>query len=243
MTDSALVITRAEYVLDAQLTLDKATRSFFCFWRPSKDVKNRRILEHCFFFDLHIPVYVEDWPQQPGPAHPGLFEDAFPAILKNLIEDDRILTLYVGSSDRDSFDELTFIRDILVPQRTEYVLLPSRLGPPYPARCTLLFQWPLDSFQYIVDNWFMSPQVTIEGYVSRQPCLGKLAELYFEPYGTQNMWNVLELIEFGFKLWRDNNGLFLLSDKLDEEAFRKRLASPDLNEIIRAAISAAQHQI
>ena len=54
----------------------------------------RQLLED-FFFDVHIPVYVENWPQQPGPAHPGVFGDAFPAIFGRLIGLHSILMLHL----------------------------------------------------------------------------------------------------------------------------------------------------
>lgn len=200
-------------------------------------VENRRILDDCFFLDMHIPVYVEDWPEPPGPAHPGVFADAFPAVLNKLIGSDRILTLHVESSDPEYFDELTFIRDVLAPRHLEYVLLPSRLDSHYKGRIgSVLFQWPLDSLQHIVDNWFMSPQVTIEGYSSHHSCLGELTESFFQPYNAGMLRKLLRTLELGFKLWRDNNGIFILSDKFGDEALRMRLTSPDLQETIRAAM-------
>src|SRR5260221_607560 len=81
----------------------------------------------------------------------------------------------------------------------------------------------------------MSPQITIEGYASRRSCLGRLAVQYFEAYSEHNIRKVLEALEFGFKLWRDNNGLFILSDKMGEGALRERMISSDLEAAIRAA--------
>jgi hypothetical protein len=133
---------------------------------------------------------------------------------------------------------LTFIRDALAPRHVEYLLIPSRLDPQYPSQIgSLLFEWPLDSVQFIADNWFHRG-LTIEGYLSPRPCLGKLAEQYFEPYSERSVRKVLETLEFGFRVWPDNNGLFILSDKLNADAFRNRLACPELDEAIRAATHA-----
>jgi hypothetical protein len=256
MADFPLVVERADYVLDPNRTLNEATRNFFHFWRPPMHVGNRPILEPCFFFDVHVPVYVDSWPQPPGPAHPGVFEDIFPALLGALIGRHNVLTLQIRSSDPDYFDEQTFIRDVLAPRRMAYLLFSNRVDRawmeelaelkrplPNPTKIgNLLFERPLDSLQGIVDNWFMCPQVTVEGYSSGQSCLARLAEQYFEPYCEHNIRKVLEVLEFGFKLWRDNNGLLILSDKLNEDAIRNRLATPDLAEVIRSAISAAQHR-
>ncbi len=233
----SLLIERAEYVMDRKLTLDKATRNFFHFWRSSPEVDNRQVLEDCFFWDLHIPVYFENWPQQPGPAHPGIFGDAFPAIFGQLIGRESTLTLHLESTDSDYFDELSLIRDVLAPRHIEYVLLPSRLDPQYPTQFgSLLFEWPLDSLQHIVDHWFMWPQMHIEGFASRESCLAELAALYFQPYNAYTIRRVLTTLEFGFRLWSDDNGLLVLSDKLDEEAVRKRVITPDLDATIRAVI-------
>jgi hypothetical protein len=235
VAESSLVVKRAEYVFDQSLTLAKATRQFFYFWRSQTGVNDRRPLEDCFFFDLHVPIYVEKWPRQPGPANPAVFEDAFEAILGKLIGNDNVLALHVESGDPEYFDEQLFIKDWLAPRHMDYVLLPSRLDPQSPPQTgNLLFEWPSDSgsLRYIVDHWFMCPQVTIEGYVSVRSCLGTLAERYFEPYNVQNIRNALEVLEFGFKLWPDNNGLFVLSEKFDEDALRGRLAGPDLDAVI-----------
>jgi len=66
--------------------------------------------------------------------------------------------------------------------------------------------------------------------------LAELAELYFQSYNADTIRKVLTILEFGFRLWPDDNGLFILSDKLDEEALRKRVANPDLDATIRAVI-------
>jgi len=119
----------------------------------------------------------------------------------------------------------------------EYVLLPSRLDPQYPTQSgSLLFKWPLNSLQHIVDHWFMWPQITIKGFSSRGSCLAELAELYFQSYNADTIRKVLTILEFGFRLWPDDNGLFILSDKLVEEALRKRVANRDLDATIRAVI-------
>jgi hypothetical protein len=127
---------------------------------------------------------------------------------------------------------------VLVPRRLDYVLLPPRPDPRYPeaAAGNLLFEWPLDSAQHIVDQWFQGFAIEIEGYISRRSCLGELAKLYFQPYSAGTIRKLLSGLEFGFKLWLDNNGLFILSDKLPEERLRNRLMDPNLDKTIQAAI-------
>jgi hypothetical protein len=203
-------------------------------------VDDRHLLKDCFSFDLLIPVYVEkgNWPEPHGPAHPGVFEDAFPAILSQLVGPDNVLTLHLEAVEPNFFDELTFIREVLVPRRLDYVLLPPRPDPKYPkaAAGNLLFEWPLDSAQHIVDQWFQGFVIEIEGYISRRSCLGELAKLHFQPYNASTIRELLRGLEFAFKLWLDDNGLFILSDKLPEEELRKRLIDQDLDATIKTAI-------
>jgi hypothetical protein len=81
--------------------------------------------------------------------------------------------------------------------------------------------------------------IEIEGYISRRSCLGELAQLYFQPYNAGTIRQVLKTIEFGFSLYTDNNGLLILSDKLDEDTLRSRLRDPELDARIRWAIDHA----
>ena len=88
----------------------------------------------------------------------------------------------------------------------------------------------------VVNQWFMSPTVTIEGYASPSSAISAISRLYFEPDSEERARELLRIIEFGFRLWRDNNGLFLATDKLDADVLRNRLALDDLNrELSRAA--------
>lgn len=136
------------------------------------------------------------------------------------------------------FDELTFIREVLVPRRLDYVLLPPRPNPQYPkeAAGNPLFEWPLDLARDIVDQWFKGFLIEIEGYISRRSCLGDLAKLYFQPYNASTIRELLRGLELAFKVWLDNNGLFILSEKLPEEELRKRLVDQNLDATIKTAI-------
>ena len=78
--------------------------------------------------------------------------------------------------------------------------------------------------------------VEIEGYISRRSCLGELAKLYFQPYNASTIRELLRGLELAFKVWLDNNGLFILSDKLPEEQLRKRLMDENLDATIKTAI-------
>ena len=47
---------------------------------------------------------------------------------------------------------------------------------------------------------------------------------------------MLRVIEFGFRVWRDNDGLLLATDKLDGDVLKGRLAFDDLNREVSRAV-------
>ncbi len=227
-TEVSIKDTRA-----ARLDYDLHARSgaellegFFGFSVSRKNFIGTGALAQCFISDIHIARYVSDWPHHPPPPHPGIFEDFFPDLLRRLVGPGNTLTLFVRGVERDHFDELGVIQSILVPQGLRYVLLARpqlkadprlRLGVG-----NLVFEWPLASLDFIVTHWFQSPVIEIEGYISPDPPLGRIADLYFQPDTEDRIRELLRSITVGFRLWPDNNGLLVLSDKLDEGALRER---------------------
>ena len=216
-------------------------QGFFQFgWYP-RTFTNPAVLEDCFFCDMHITYHVREWPRQPGPPHPGIFEDFFPTILGRLLGSGKTLVLFVYG-DRHHFDEFKVIETILWPKNLRYVLLPNppRVGPdpriPYGAG-RLVFEWPSDCLDYIVKEWFESPAIEIEGYVSSgsELPLCSIAELYFRPDNEERVREILRKTELGFRLWPDNNGLFVLTDKMNIDALEERLQISDLNVKIQEA--------
>jgi len=189
-----------------------------------------------------VTYYVRNWPQDPPPPHPGVFEEFFPAILRNLVGSRSKLTLFVKAVGRDYFDELDFIEKNLASRNLGYVLLPSKTLPADPRILvnigSLIFEWPIDqpeAIDYIVDEWFISPQVAIEGYISPEPPLARIAQLYFQPDTERRIRELLSDIEFGFRLWTDNNGIFLLTDKFNIDTLKNRLQVAALNRALQEA--------
>lgn len=89
----------------------------------------------------------------------------------------------------------------------------------------------------------MTKAIDDEGYISHRPCLGELAKLYFQPYNAGTIRELLGTLEFGFKIWTDNNGLFILSDKLNRDALRERVMDPNLDATIRTAVRNATGRV
>ncbi len=212
---------------------------FWQFGRYPRTFSDASVFKDSFFCDLYITSYVENSVLNSPPPHPGIFEEFFPTILSRLVREENTLTLYVKSLDPDYFDELDVIKTQLAPRNLSYILLPNPLLPG--DRRTqldvghLIFEWPLDSLDYVTEHWFMTPIVTVEGYISRQPVLGSIAKLYFEPDTEERIRNLLRTIEVGFRVWPDNNGLFLLSDKFDCDALKERLHVSELAPLLEEA--------
>ena len=208
---------------------------FFEFWPIPRNFHDPIKLSDCFFFNLHIGSYVTEWvPGVPPPPDPSAFSQAFSTLLKTLAGEN-VLTLHVKSLDPDYFDPLKVIKEILQPQNLDYMLLrfskkqDNQGG--VSTEGALFFEWPTTNLEYVVDNWFMSPQVTIEGYISTKSVLPKLAELFGLPDTEERLRELLRAIEIGFKIWQDFNGLFVLTDRLDLPALRERLHSESFRDL------------
>jgi len=95
----------------------------------------------------------------------------------------------------------------------------------------------VDSLDYIFEEHWLhcGPFVQIEGYISSESLLGLIERLYSEPDTEQRIRALLRATEFCFKVWPDGDGLFLLTDKLDLDAFACRLEIPTLNPMIKEA--------
>jgi hypothetical protein len=171
--------------------------------------------------------------------NPSLFEAFFPTILQRLLGSST-LTLFVKAFDLDYFNELQTVERILAPRALSYVLLANLSGPPDSRSPldfgNLVFEWPKNELRHVVDQWFMSPTVTVEGYAASSAAVSAISRLYFEPDTEERVRELLRAIDFGFRLWRDNDGLFLVTDKLDHDVLKDRLLLDDLNrEVGRAA--------
>ncbi len=212
---------------------------FFQFSRYPRSFSTPGVLQDCFFYDLYITLYTQEWGSSKPPPHPGIFEDFFTTIMNRLVGTGNTLTLFVKDLDKEYFDEMEVIDSLLAPKNLRYVLLGNPIAPD--DRRTqidqghLIFEWPLESLPYVVEQWFMSPQVTIEGYISSVPPLARIAQLYFQNDTEQRIRELLRTVELSFKIWPDNNGLFVLSDKLDADALNVRLNLSDLNSMLANA--------
>ena len=211
-------------------------KGFLQFDRYPRNFTNSAVLRDCWFNDLFIPYFVKDWAGGKGPPHPGLFGEFFSLVLGRLVGSDT-LTLHVKSMDPDYFYELKCIEDTLAPKKIPYMLLPSFRSAEYgPDVGNLFFEWPVDSLELVRSEWFVSPQISVEGYITHGSCLPRLCEIYFAPDSEDVVRGFLAQIEIGFKVWRDNNGILLLSDKFDADGILERIQPEDIDALIAEAV-------
>jgi hypothetical protein len=213
-------------------------RGFFDFDERIAPIADPSILSDCHFYDIHITHYIRDWPGAPQfrPPHPGVFEDFFPKVLGNLIGQEGLLTLSIKSYAPDYFNELDVVARLLAPKGLRYVLLSPRQQTADPREevniGNLVFEWPRIDLDHAVEHWFMTPTVRIEGYICQRLALDRIAALYFQPHTAERVRELLRAVEIGFRLWPDNNGLFLLTDKLDRQALNERLRVREINSLL-----------
>lgn len=213
---------------------------FFRFWHWERRFSDPQPFRDCFFYDLYL-----DTPTTPSDAlrDPGLFERCFPLFLKRLVGESNILTLFVKSLDPGYFDEFAMVRTLLAPRNPRYVLLPDPIVPGSSRTAIdvghLVFEWPVSESDRIAEDWFMCPQVEIEGYVGPTLPLGRIADLYFQPDTETRVRELLSGVEFGFRLGTDFNSLTVLTDKLDMQAMENRLHLPTLNRALSLAVRSA----
>jgi hypothetical protein len=187
---------------------------FFQFWCYPRVFTRPEILAGCRVYSITVAER----------ATSVTFESVFPKMLTALVEND-LLHLHVKSTDLDYFDESRFIPEVLVPGGNEFVLLSNQCRQRNPQLLdvgALIFEWPIKDANQITE-WFMSPQVHVEAYVAQARRLGEIAQLYFMPDTEERLKNLLRLIDFGINLWPDNDGMYLLSDKLSLSDIEGRL--------------------
>ena len=215
--------------------LSKRLNEFFQFSNWNRSLSDATPLQDCFFYDMFIS------PAGAAEADYRLFTECFPKIVGNLVAGHATLTLHVKSSSPDFFEELDVINTVLAPSSLRYVLLSESQGPTggqhRPELGNLVFEWPAAKLDYVVERWFMCPQVSIEGYVAAEPALGRIAHLYFSPDTVWRIREILSAVELAFRLWPDDDGLFILTDKLDQASLQRRLRISELSSMVAQAVA------
>jgi hypothetical protein len=231
-------------VLDYQLFAKKRLSplyEFFQFWRYPRTFSNAKELSGVTFCDLSFELEPSGASEQPMPSGWHLFGPLFREIITRLMARSGKLCLFVKGMDRTYFDELETIDNVLVPRNLSYVLLPPsapfkkdapvRLGAGH-----LIFEWPSELLDEVPRKWFHSPGIEIEGYIGKDEFLGQIARIYFEPDTELRIRELLTYVDIGFRVRQDNDGLFLVSQKLNMEALSNLLGLSQLNLMVQQTI-------
>jgi hypothetical protein len=147
--------------------------------------------------------------------------------------------LHIRGVEREYFDELQVVDAILEPRRLRYVLV-SRPPVPTDSRLRLgagylFFEWPHHGGDEVVERWFESPAIEIEGYVARDCPLGHLTTCYFEQDTEERLARLLANIDLGFRLWPDNNGILVFTQHLQKSDLERRIDLPAMNELLASS--------
>jgi hypothetical protein len=188
---------------------------------------------------IHFNHYMTTgWPEQ-GPPHPGLFIDYFFRLLNALTNPNERVTIWVHAVDRQYFDELEFIAATQAKMRLPYMLLPmspemrTETGP----LGHLFFESMVSDLEEVISTDWLNeaPQVEIEGYVSFETILPRIARAFFAPPTEARIVDVLEQARFAFRVWPDGNGLTFASITSDLQHFRRKLDSSSLSAEVSSA--------
>jgi hypothetical protein len=218
----------------------KQLSEFFGFVPRASQGEFYEQFSDCSLFDIYLDFYVKDWPGQSGsPPHPGLFADCFEILLRSAVQHDAVLTLYIKSLDRTYFDELDFIKACLTKECARFLLLSRRDKHEkysYEGTHDLFFEWPREQGRLMVREWFMSPQVTIEGYVSKGPIFQEISSCSSLASTPGPPRELLDSLEMAFRLWPDFNGISILTRKMSSNDLLRMLDNEDLRRAIAASL-------
>lgn len=222
-----------EKALDYKAGLWRATadRSLFHF-AQDRTLTDPAVLAGCTFADIYFSHRVS-W----GAPHPGVFRDFFPQLLSPLLPEGLILILTLTGMEPKDFDEAQFIEQELLPRKLDsFWLGPSASRSHQVEFKTLLFEWPRAELATIVDLGFKGFLVQFEGYILEARSKQVLRELFERPNNDLMFRELLRHLPFSFRVWSDNNGLFLATDRLAIQELAKRLEIDKLERDLGAVI-------
>jgi hypothetical protein len=209
----------------------KATDDYSLFHiTPERTLGDKDLFDGCSFFDLFIDHKTE-W----GAPIPSTFQHFFKEILKILTPPDDILVLNVVDLYEGYFDQDRFIKDFLKPNGFIYFFIDKEInGTTYR---TLFFECPIDSVLVLKDIAFAGTVIDVEGFVIHKSKVG-LFPSWQKMGNTDVMFReLLRSVFFAFRLWRDHNGMFIATEKLDIPEVERALSDSSLQQQIRDYIS------
>ncbi len=220
----------------------KTLSSFMSFSPTEAGGKLPSEFSNCTLYNAYLNIPAKNWSgNSTPPPDPGLFAQCFPTLLRSLVGNNAVLTLFVKSLDPSYFDELVFIRNELKEKKSRFVLLSrqNEQDEKYSLQRSpdLFFEWsPIDA-RSIVNQWFISPQMEIEGYVSSASILAEIALTSRVAAQPKSVRDFLNGVSLAFRLWPDFNGLLVLTTGLSGSDLSGRLSTAELEKTIQSALS------
>jgi hypothetical protein len=197
---------------------------FFQFGRYGRRFSDNTALRDCHIYSLRPDLAMSEWSVKSGMPDPGIFQEVFPDLVSRLVEPNYDLYLHVNALEPEYFDELSVLKEKIVPMGSQYMLLSTIANQNTQlAVGNLIFGCPLSFLSYVSDNWFYSPITEVEGYIMRREQFGELAEHYFKADSAETIRGVLSTLRLGFRLWPDFNGMEILSDKVRPDSLQSLL--------------------
>jgi hypothetical protein len=190
---------------------------FFQFERYERNFTDMDLLGDCHVVQL-FPIQRVDWGGQPGPPDPGIFHDLFPEIVSSLVPPDSELYLHVKGIEPKFLDEFPFVTQTVRSLGTKYMLLsPVASKPRESDLANLIFECPLHFLPFFCESAHHPILVEIEGYVMQKGEFGRLADCYFRPDSVETVRRVLSVLQLGFRIWSDFNGMIIFSEQYSAE--------------------------
>lgn len=100
----------------------------------------------------------------------------------------------------------------------------------------LFFEWSREQATFMVQEWFMSPQVAIEGYISNGPIFQEILPCSSLAPAPKPPRELLDSMEIAFRLWPDFNGMSILTRKVSSDGLLRILDNDDLRRAITASV-------
>lgn len=195
----------------------------------SRTVRDVGLFADCTFVNIFVD-HRTAW----GAPIPSTFQLFFEDLLRQMVPEGYKLLLNIVDYYEGYFVEEDFLETFVEPNNLRYFFLDKQFGEK--TISAMFFECPLDKLQILNEVAFPGTVVDAEGFVMKEP----RAEL-FENLSKQGNTDVMfrELVRnvhFAFRMWRDFNGLFLVTDKFDIAELTRLLRSSNLEARIATYI-------
>ena len=194
-----------------------------------RKIEDVNVFDDCIFIDLHI-THKTKW----GAAIPSTFQFFLPNILEIIMPKDNIIVLnVVDTAERDDFRYLVnddLVNSFLKPNGYEFLFLDKEIsGQRYP---TIFFECSFNDLDVLDHVAYPGTFTDIEGFLMERGKL-RLFSKWYKMGNTDVMFrDLIRNVYMAFRIWKDKNGMFIVTDKLNIESLEKKVkASGIIKEI------------